>query len=170
MERSKKIIFISHCIFNQNAKAVGKEKSSGSIRELVDILSESDVGVVQLPCPQISFNGGNGIGRPPSTKDSYDKKAYRTHCRKLAKDILIHIEKYLRANYNVLGILGVEFSPTCAVYQLENGKKIGPGKGIFTEELENEMRKKNFQVPIVGANLNSLFATIEKVQALLRYS
>ncbi len=171
MERSRKILFVSHCIFNQNAKAVGKEKASGSVRELVDILAESDVGVVQLACPQITFNGGSGIDRTPSTKETYDNKAFRSHCRKIAKETLDQIEKYLRANYNVLGILGVEFSPTCAVYQLEKGgKKIGPGKGIFTEELENEMKKRNFQVPIVGANLNSLFATIEKVRALLRYA
>ncbi len=168
MERSKKIIFVSHCILNQNARAIGKESSSGTVRELVELLADSDVGVVQLPCPQVNFNGG--IGRAPGTKEAYDKKPYRSYCRKLAKEIINQIEKYLREGYNVLGILGIEFSPTCAVYQLENGKKILPGKGIFVEELEAEMRKKNFQVPIIGANLNSMFSTIEKVQALIRYA
>lgn len=168
MERSKKIVFISHCILNQNAKSVGREKSSGSIKELVEILTQSGIGIIQLPCPQIDFNGG--LGRKPKTKSSYDNKEYRAYCRKLSKDILMQIEKYLRADYSVLGILGVEFSPTCAVHQLENGTRCTPGKGIFIEELEDEMRKKNFQVPIIGANLNNLFATLEKIQALLRYA
>lgn len=168
MERSKKIVFISHCILNQNAKALEREKSSGSIKELVEILTQSGIGIVQLPCPQIDFNGG--LGRKPKTKTSYDTKEYRSYCRKLSKDILQQIEKYLRADYAVLGMIGVEFSPTCAVHQLDNGARSTPGKGIFIEELEDEMRKKNFQVPIIGANLNNLFATLEKIQALLRYA
>jgi len=168
VERSKKIVFISHCILNQNAKAAGREKSTGSIKELVELLSQSGIGIIQLPCPQIDFNGG--LGRKPKTKSSYDNKEYRAYCRKLSKDVLAQIEKYLRADYSVLGILGVEFSPTCAVHQLENGTRNTPGKGIFIEELEDEMRKKNFQVPIIGANLNNLFTSIEKIQALLRYA
>ncbi len=168
MERSKKIVFISHCILNQNAKSLGREKSTGSIKELVELLTQSEIGIIQLPCPQIDFNGG--LGRKPKNKNSYDNKEYRAYCRKLSKEILVQIEKYLRADYSVLGILGVEFSPTCAVHQLENGTRSTPGKGIFIEELEDEMRKKNFQVPIIGANLNNLFTTIEKIHALLRYA
>ncbi len=161
-------MFVSHCILNQNTKASGREKSSGAIKELVELLTQSGVGIVQLPCPQIDFNGG--FGRKPKTKNAHDTKEYRSYCRKLSKEILQQIEKYLRAEYSVLGILGIEFSPTCAVYQLENGNRSTPGKGIFIEELEDEMRKKNFQVPIIGANLNNLFTTIEKIQALLRYA
>jgi len=168
VERSKKIVFISHCILNQNVKAAGREKSSGSIKELVEILTQSGIGIIQLPCPEIDFGGA--LGRKPKTKSSYDNKEYRSYCRKLSKDILVQIEKYLRADYSVLGILGVEFSPTCAVHQLDNGARSTPGKGIFIEELEDEMRKKNFQVPIIGVNLNNLFATLEKIQALLRYA
>lgn len=169
MERSKRIIFVSHCILNQNAKPLGREKSSGTIKELVELFSEAGVGVVQLPCPQLDFNG-SGINRKARMKPSHDTKKYRAYCRKTAKLVLKQIEKYLKANYTVLGILGIELSPSCAVYQIENGNRNVPGKGIFIEELEEEMKKKTFQVPIVGVNLNSLYSTIEKIQALLRYS
>ncbi len=168
MERSKKIIFVSHCILNQNAKALGKEKSGGAIKELVELLTQSGIGIIQLPCPQVEFN--DGLGRKPKTKSSYDNKEYRAYCRKLSKEILAQIEKYLRADYSVLGMVGVEFSPTCAVHQLENGTRSAPGKGIFIEEFEDEMRKKNFQIPIFGANLNNIFVTTEKLQNLLKYA
>ncbi len=168
MERSKKIVFVSHCLLNQNAMAVGKEKSPGAVKDLIELLTQSGVGIVQLSCPQIDFNGG--LGRKPKGKPQYDNKDYRSSCRKLSKSVLEQVEKYLRADYSVLGILGVEFTPTCAVHQLENGTRNTPGKGIFIEELEDEMRKKNFQVPIVGANLNNILATMEKIQALLRYA
>ncbi len=168
MERSKRVVFVSHCILNQNAKAVGKERSPGMIKELLDIFSESGVGVVQLPCPQIEF--GAGIDRKPHTKSAYDTEKYRNHCRRLSRLILNQIERYIKSDYKVLGILGVEFSPSCAVHQLENGNKNVPGKGIFMEEFEEEMRKRKFQIPVIGVNLNNIYSTIEKVQMLLRFS
>ncbi len=121
-----------------------------------------------MPCPQLEFN--NGLNRKSKPKDKYDTKGYRTACKSQAMQLLEHIKSYLDKGYNVLGILGVETSPTCAVHQLINGNRNIPGKGIFIEELENEMRSKNFQVPIVGVNLNNLFSTMEKLQSLMRYS
>lgn len=167
MERSKKVVFVSHCILNQNVKPEGKEKYAGAVKEIFQLLSESDVGIVQVPCPSVEFF--SVINRERKPKSYYDTPKYRAYCKKLAKIVLKQIENYMRSGYRVLGILGVEFSPTCAVYQIENGNRISPGKGIFIEEIENEMRKKNFQVPIVGVNLNNIYATIEKLQALLKY-
>lgn len=168
VDRSKKVVFVSHCILNQNTKAVGKEKSAGAIKEVVEILTQSGIGIIQLPCPEVEFNGG--LGRKSKTKSFYDTKEYRSYCRKVSKEILQQIESYLRAGYSVLGLIGVEFSPTCAVHQLDNGARSTPGKGIFIEEMEDEMRKKNFQIPIFGANLNNIFATTEKLQNLLKYA
>ena len=167
MERSKRIIFLCHCILNQNVKPLGKEKYPGAAKEVLQMLSEADVGIVQLPCPSVeSFSE---IERERKPKSFYDTPKYRNYCKKLAKVIIKQIENYMKAGYRVIGILGVELSPNCAVYQIENGNKISPGKGILIEEIENEMRKKNFQVPIIGINFNNIYATIEKLQALLKY-
>ena len=168
MERSKKVIFVSHCILNQNVKALGRERSPGPVKELLELFAEADVGIVQIPCPQIDYNGG--LNRKPKSKEEYDNKAYRAACKKLSAALLKQIEDYIAKKYSVVGILGVEFSPSCAVHQLQNGNRNVPGKGIFMEELEAEMRKKRFQVPIVGVNLSNLFSTSEKVQSLLNYS
>lgn len=167
MERSKKVVFVSHCILNQNVKPEGKEKYPGAVKEILHMLSESDVGIVQMPCPSVEFF--SELDRERKPKSYYDTPKYRTYCKKLAKVIIKQIENYIRSGYRVLGILGVELSPICAVYQIENGNRISPGKGIFIEEIENEMRKKNFQVPILGVNFNNIYATIEKLHALLKY-
>ncbi|MEM5784488.1 MAG: 2-thiouracil desulfurase family protein [Candidatus Aenigmatarchaeota archaeon] len=167
MERSKKVLFISHCLLNQNTRPIGAEKSPGMIKDIIQLISESDVGVIQMPCPQVEFNGG--LSRKLKDKSAYDTKTYRTACKNLAKQILEQIEKYLEKGYNVLGIIGVELSSSCAVYQITNGSKIVPGKGIFIEEIENEMKKKKFQVPIIGVNLNNIYSSLEKIQALLKY-
>lgn len=168
MKRSKKVIFISHCLLNQNSRALGGEKSAGPIKDIMELFSESGIGIIQIPCPQMEFNGGPEWR--PKTKDDCDNKTYRTFCHKLSQNLLIQIEKYLSKNYNVLGVLGVELSATCGVHQLENGHKIVPGKGILMEELEELMRKKNFQVPIIGINLNNMYSSLEKLQSLLKYS
>ena len=160
-----KVIFVPHCILNQNVRANGKEKNAGTIKEIVNLLVEAEVGIVQLPCPEVEFDGG--LKRQFKTKNYY-KENYRKQCREISIKVLETIKKYLEKEYKVLGILGIEFSPTCAVYRIENEKKIVPGKGIFIEELEKEMQKKNFQVPIIGVNLNNTNSAIEKLSLLLK--
>ena len=168
MERSKKILFISHCLLNQNVRPIGTEKYPGIVKELFELFSETGVGIVQLPCPEFEFEGG--FDRKTKTKEKLDTKKYRKVCKDLAKQILGKIDMYKEKNYSVLGILGVEFSPTCGVHQIENGNKNVPGKGILIEELEEEMHKKNFQIPVVGMNLNNMFSSMEKLKDLIKYS
>lgn len=169
MKRNKKVIFVSHCLLNQNVRPLGTEKYPGNIKGLLELLAEAGIGIVQLPCPQLEFNGG-GLTRRVKNKDVYDTKGYRKYCQKTSHNLLKQIEKYLKEDYNVIGILGVEFSSTCGVHQVENGRKKSPGKGILIEELENAMQKKNFQVPIIGINMNNMFSSMEKVQSLLKFS
>jgi len=168
MERSKRVIFVSHCLLNQNARPLGGEKYAGTVKDLLELFAEAGIGIVQLPCPQLEFNGG--LNRRLKTKTAYDTNGYRDFCKKISLNLIEQIERYLKKNYNVVGILGVELSSTCGVHQIETGRKRTPGKGIFIEELEAEMQKKNFQVPIVGINLNNIFSSIEKVQSLLKFS
>lgn len=166
MNRGKKVVFVSHCLLNQNTRSKGMSEAQGGIKELMELLSEAGVGVIQLPCPQFETNGG------PDWKlnKTCDNKAYRSYCKKLSADVLLQIKKYLSKDYKVLGILGVEFSGTCAVFQtIESGKR-SPGKGILMEEIEDAMRKKNFQVPLLGVNLNNIYSSVEKVQNLLKYT
>jgi len=164
----KKVVFVPHCILNQNVRAVGKEKSNGTIKEIVNFFAEAEVGIVQLPCPEVEFDGG--LDRQLKTKENYNNETYRNCCREISLKILKEVRKYLDKEYKVVGILGVEFSPTCAVYRIENGNKILPGKGILMEELEKEMQKENFQVPIIAVNLNNIFSTLEKLSLLLKNS
>ncbi len=167
MERSKKIVFVSHCLLNQNARAIGRERFPGSFKDLLELFAASDIGIVQLPCPQLDFNGG--LNRKLGSK-SYETNGYKKQCHKLSVSLIKQIESYLRNNYYVVGILGVELSATCGVHQIKNKRKNVPGKGILIEEIEKEMQKKNFQVPIIGVNLNNIFSSIEKVQSLLKFT
>ena len=49
---SRKIVWVSHCILNQNTRFPGSAVSSGAIEELVKPLIEKGIGIEQLPCPE----------------------------------------------------------------------------------------------------------------------
>ena len=168
MERSRKAILVSHCLLNQSVRAIGAEKYPGVVKELVELCSETGIAMLQLPCPQVEF--GDGLDRKLKPKETYDTKHYRKNCRDLSKRILDSVETYRGKNYDILGIIGVEFSSTCGVHQIANGSRNTPGKGILVEELENEMQKRNTQVPIIGFNLNNGFSSIEKLQSLFKFT
>lgn len=169
MERSKKVIFVSHCLLNQNVRAFGREKFSGSFKDLLELFASAGVGIIQLPCPQIEYDS-DGLNRKIKPKSAFETNGYRKYCNKISNNIIKQIENYLRNNYEVIGILGVELSTSCGVHQIQNGRKNVPGKGILMEEIEREMQKKNFQVPVLGVNLNNIFSSLEKVQSLLKFS
>ena len=106
LSMEKKIVFVPHCILNQNVRAVGKERTT---KEIIKIFAEAEIGIVQMPCPEVEFDGG--LERQAKTKKSYDKETYRNQCREISLKILKAVKEYLEKEYKILGILGVEFSP-----------------------------------------------------------
>ena len=153
MNRSKRVVFVSHCLLNQNTRATSQERFPGIVKEIMELFLEAGVGVVQIPCPQIEHNGG-GIKRKFQPGKVLEGNGYRAECKKMSTSIIKQIEKYLKEDYNVVGIVGVEFSPTCAVHQINNGKKNVPGRGILIEELESKMQKKNLFVFVIFMRRN----------------
>lgn len=168
MKRSKKVVFVSHCLLNQNTMPLGKESYAGSVKDLLELFSEAGIGIIQLECPQMNYN--SVLDRKPATKILNENNGFRESCRKLSSSILEKVELYLKSNYKVIGILGVEFSQTCGVHQVRNGSRNTPGKGVFMEELETEMQKKNFQIPVIGINLNNIYSSIDKIQTMLKFT
>lgn len=49
--RSRKVVFLAHCLLNQNAISDGTAVYPAAFRELVQFFLEHQVGIVQLPLP-----------------------------------------------------------------------------------------------------------------------
>lgn len=149
MKRSKKVIFVSHCILNQNARAKSVEKCPGVVKEFLDYCIKNDYGIIQIECPQLQFED---LEREPETKEFYDNKIARNISRKIAKDVATKIKTYQASGYSVCGIFGVEGSPTCGAIKThikKDGRSISVReRGIFFEELEDELQKENLNVKI----------------------
>ncbi len=134
MKRGKKIIFVSHCILNQNTVVEPLARAKGSYVKILKEVIDQGIGIHQLPCPEFIHLG---LQRKPMEKQEYDTPQYRSLCKELSQNVLQTIQEYLKNGYKILGVIGIENSPTCDI-----GKK----RGIFMEELFDLLKKSNIQL------------------------
>lgn len=131
MYRKKQIVYIAHCILNQNSVIREWERAQGAFNEIIRVLLEHNISIVQLPCPEFTFLGES---RPPMTKEEYDTPVYRRLSKELAQKNISTMKEYITQGYQLICILGIEGSPCCDT--------LGE-KGIFMEELQSMMNKEN---------------------------
>ncbi len=51
-ERSKRVIFVSHCLLNENTRYLGGAFRPGCMDELVDSFQQEGLGICQMHCPE----------------------------------------------------------------------------------------------------------------------
>ena len=137
MERSKRVMFISHCILNQNTVVHPLARAKGAYKDIIEELMINEIGIHQLPCPEYRHLG---LRREPMTKEDYDTYDFRTINKNIAMDTLGIIKEYLSNDYEILGIMGINESPTCGI----KGKM-----GIFMEELLKLLESNNINLNLI---------------------
>lgn len=133
MNRSKKIIIVSHCILNQNSVVYPLARAKGAFK-ISSYLVNSGAGLYQLPCPEFKHLG---LTRKPMEKEDFDTPFYRSLCIKLAGEVLIDLKEYKDQGYTLCGFIGINNSPTCSI----SGKM-----GIFMEELLSLLKANNINI------------------------
>jgi predicted secreted protein len=153
-KRSQKIILVAHCILNQNSMVNGIARFSGMIKDVIQIFLERDVGVIQLPCPELLFAGSQ---RNKMRRDGYNTSEFRAHCDRILTDIFKQIDNYMTNGYKILCIIGIGRSPSCGVRTTRttvhrgDGKTYGrtmKGKGIFIDCLVTQLKKRKYNIPL----------------------
>lgn len=152
--RSHRIVFLAHCLLNQNAKVAGIATHPGIFTPLIATLEEAGVGIIQLPCPELMHLGPS---RPfgTDTVEQYDTPEYRALCLDIAKSTTALAASYLKAGYRIVCVLGVEGSPSCSVSRAphlvsKDQSQLQPGSGIFMEILEEQLRVDGLSIPLLG--------------------
>ncbi|NVC95291.1 DUF523 domain-containing protein [Vibrio natriegens] len=157
--RSGKLVFLSHCILNQNACVRGLASQPAVIRELVDLALDNDVAMYQMPCPEVTYLGSMRWGQ---VKKMYGNPMFRRHCRKIAEQICDQVQTYRDNDHKVLGIVFRDGSPTCGlkcsaveadssqvwggmVWNASPLQCFGETEGVFTEELKAELQHRNIE-------------------------
>ena len=192
--RSKKVIFVAHCILNENTRYLGGAFQKGCVDEIVDELQTKGIGIVQIKCPEQKAWGGvlkRNLLQAFGSKDTLiyrfrkillplfiwnTKKKYR----QIAKEVAKEIKDYVDSGFGVVGIIGIDGSPSCGVninldiekfFDLAANTKnndldiekvnymvrecLTEGKGLFIEALEKELLKNNLKINIFEHSLIS---------------
>jgi predicted secreted protein len=193
-ERSRKVVFLSHCLLNENTRYLGGACRTCCVREVVEQCMDRDIGMVQMPCPEQQVWGGvlkrkmlwiYGKGRASRVANRLVKALLplgllyvRRAFRNMARNVAVQIEDYLSSGFIVLGIVGIDGSPTCGVHKtidsgafLDDVTRIDPaslsrsgqnelvrrhvsgGRGVFMDELAGQLRIRELRIPLLAHDL-----------------
>ena len=192
-ERGKKVIFVSHCILNENTRYLGGAFQKAGVNEIIDELQKQEIGVAQMKCPEQKAWGGvlkkqmlRGYGIKGTFLDNFrklylkyfiwqTKKVYR----KIAREVVYEIQDYIQSGYQVVGIIGVDGSPSCGVLSALDinkssdfvadlsGEKITKdffniecyksclitGAGLYTQALQDQLTKRDIKIKFYSIDL-----------------
>jgi len=158
--RSRRVVFVAHCILNQNAKIDGCARCPGAMRELVSELVDADLGIVQAPCPELMCLGldRGAVTSAECTVESEDTRVGRlmaegeasARCDALARDVAWQAQEYARHGFQVVGLIGVNGSPTCGVERnwREGAEREEPG--VFVRQVRERLLAAGMDVPMRG--------------------
>lgn len=166
MNRSKKFVFLSFCTTVQGVRAQGiVRKYPATIAPVIELLVKHQINMVQMPCPELIFDG---FCRRPCHKEHYDTANNRAVCRQLAQRVVEQMIMFRDNGNELVAVLGIDFSPSCAV-DLLYGKKRERirGSGIFIDELRSLMHKQRLGVPMIGLRLYQMEETLKRLRELL---
>jgi len=172
------VLVVAHCVLNQSTRWWQKgqplKRNQGPVNQVLQFLSENNVGAVQLLCPEFTFLGNP---RSPATKDDYENLlGFKEHCQRLAADSARQLKKMIKMGRNprigVLAVLGVERSPSCGVKctprRIDGETKYVEEKGIFFEALDKEMKDFGFTVPMMGLDTHQPEEICHKLAELMK--
>lgn len=170
----KKILLVSHCIINGSSKVESFTKNTDreeARKKILRLIIDEDIDIIQLPCPEILIYGVNRWGH---VREQFDTPHFRSICRKELLVYIHQIQEYISKGYEIIGILGIDGSPSCGVdltCSADWGGEIGSNpklndtinslryindRGIFMEELENMLEKNNINIKMLGFSLQNI--------------
>lgn len=129
-ERGRRVVFVSHCILNENVRYLGGAGRRGSIDEVVDGFQAAGVGICQMPCPEqrawggvakrylIPMYGSKGTLRYRLRRPLTRAFLWRTRWvyARLARRVAREAADYTRSGCEVTGVVGIGLSPSCGVF------------------------------------------------------
>lgn len=127
--RSGRVIFVSHCLLNQNVRYLGGACHPGTVDALVDQWRAAGDGICQMPCPeQVAWGGVLKRAIVPAfgantrwfwrfRRPLLALFAMRTRWRyrRLARSVAAQVRDYRQSGFDVVGVVGVAGSPSCGV-------------------------------------------------------
>jgi len=151
--RSKKVIFVAHCMLNQNARHVDCADFPAMMGPLLTALRDREVGIIQMPCPELMALGlGRDRDVPPldTIREALELPDAHERLAPLIENILYQIKEYQFQGFEVVGILGKNGSPACGVETTSLPGGQAPGEGVFVKLLRKRLQAESLNIGIKG--------------------
>lgn len=126
-DRGRRVVFLSHCLLNENTRYLGGAFRPGAVTEVVEPFLRDGTGICQMSCPEQAAWGGvlkrhllrfycRPALRPVARAAlplfvAYTKLRYRFLARRVAREI----SDYVASGFEIVGVVGVGTSPSCGV-------------------------------------------------------
>ncbi len=173
--RSKRVMFVAHCVLNQNSISDGTADYPSAHVDVIRTLLDAQVGIVQMPCPELCCLGldrGNiyGAESPVVVENTRIRKEIQkapasARLNALVDQVMLQIEEYHKYGFTILGIVGINRSPCCGVDTTSDHDKEIKGQGVFIAAIQEALAAKDLSIPVLG--IKSTTDAIERIQALL---
>lgn len=177
-KRSKKVILVAHCILNQNTKLDRCAHYPGPIKEVAEILFHSGCGIIQMPCPELLALGldrGAEEGANPTVESEDTRIAIRMKeakaqsiCQEIVNNIIRQLEEYRKHGFEIVGLVGINGSPTCGVETTWSDNEEREAPGLFIETLVKELEKRDISIKMRGIKAIEPGEALTAVKQLLR--
>jgi len=191
-QRSRKVIFAAHCILNENTRYLGGACRGGCVSEIIYQCVEKNMGIVQMPCPKQHAWGGVLKRLLLTAYDSKETMLYtfrniaipvfllytKLIYARMATRTVRQIQDYHESGFHVLGIVGIDGSPTCGVNRTLDFKRsfkaladinintvtiadtnkvirecLATESGLFIRALRTKLNRRNMNICFWGHDL-----------------
>lgn len=145
-QRKRRVIFISHCWLNINTRFPEGCAFEGANVPLMKTLLDAGLGIIQMPCPEYAC-----LGLEKQRYGEIVNEELRACFRQSAQVVANQIEDYRALGFEVVGVLGMNPSPSCGVETAKGkGTMLGTNRdmsekkesGVFIEELQKLLEEK----------------------------
>ena len=176
-KRGKRIVVLAHCILNQNAKLDCCAHCAGAVTELVRVLLDEGIGMLPMACPEMLHLGldreADSAARPSVASE--DTRIARRMTEPAAQAIIAQIADstaqqvadYRRHRFSVIGILGINGSPSCGVETTWRDDVEPPGYGELIRALMERLGSIGEPVPGRGIRSSDPARAVETLRGLI---
>lgn len=166
-QRSKRFIFVPFCLMCQAFQAQGIVRYGyrAVIKPIVEEILRHDLNIIQMPCPESQLGGyEKGLKRGPNGIEQYDTPEFREICRRLASETVKMIKGILANGYEIVAILGIEYSPSCATKLQYSSRGTFHRPGLFIEVLQEQLAKERIEIPFLGINRRGIRKSLAELR------
>ncbi len=175
--RSKRIVVVAHCLLNQNSISDGTADFPSQFRALIDLIMTHNIGLIQLPCPELTCLGLDrqdklGGTRPLLEENSRIRNLLSEpgnveQLRHKAEEVASHIQEYDSYGFKVLAVIGINRSPSCGVETTSKDGHEVAGHGVFMELISEALQRKGQTTKLIGVKTSESEGAVQRLRQLI---